>query len=79
MLFSFFEATSYKKTIPHSLNKNIQSIVTSFARKGLVREKVTVIFCYNYSPKASNVLRQTIQDNAELRCIRHRIIYVVKL
>ncbi|EAD2556789.1 hypothetical protein Y190_04040 [Listeria monocytogenes] len=29
-----------------------------------MREKMVGIFCYNYSPKASNVLHQLIQYNA---------------
>ncbi len=34
-----------------------------------MREKMAGIFCYNYSPKASNILRQVIQDSADPRCI----------
>ncbi|EFN3773460.1 hypothetical protein HLV70_002698 [Listeria monocytogenes] len=61
--------TSNKKPIPHALNKKIQLIATSFAQKGLMREKMAGIFCYNYSPKTSNILRQVIQDSTDSRCI----------
>ncbi|EQB1455649.1 hypothetical protein ACX4K2_001658, partial [Listeria monocytogenes] len=62
-------ATSHKKPILQSLNEKVQLIVTSFVWKGLMREKMAGIFCYNYSSKTSNILRQVIQDSADPRCI----------